>query len=41
MNVVMVAMITFFERHLEMAFVAPPNTTSMLVEWHGNQLMTI
>jgi hypothetical protein len=39
MNVVMVAMTTLFEHHLEMAFVGPLNTTSMFAEWHGNQLM--
>jgi hypothetical protein len=41
MNAVMVAMTTFSKHHLEMAFVAVPNTTSMCIERHGNQLLTI
>jgi hypothetical protein len=36
MNVSMVAMTTLFERHLEMAFVALPNATSMLAKQCGN-----
>jgi hypothetical protein len=33
MNVVMATMITLSNYHLEMAFVPPPNITSMLAEW--------
>jgi hypothetical protein len=41
MNIIMVTMIVLYEHHLEIAFTASLNITSMSIEQCGNQPMMI